>query len=262
MTRTSPPGLSQMTVPQGLTDDRSAAGLTAAATSWNAGKAYTGAIDPVALALLQAKLPRRLSDSVVTGAGPAYQYGVPNVTLIGTSMLTGDQGTGIARLSAEQRGPLVGQVLLPERSHRSLYGISQTGGFPQTQNNGSQVGAVNNTILLGSHINWEQTLGYSRMGSYSNYTQTVPGGTSVWAQHPRATRPTRRRVARPADRGNGNEQQPSLPGSKLGPTARSRTSAITRTGSIRHRASCFAGQAHDSRRRRLQLYPAEHRQQS
>ena len=28
-------GLSQMTVPTGLTDDRSAAGLTAAATSWN-----------------------------------------------------------------------------------------------------------------------------------------------------------------------------------------------------------------------------------
>ena len=50
-------GLSQMTVPTGLTDDRSAAGLTAAATSWNNGKAYTGAIDPIAQALLTTKVP-------------------------------------------------------------------------------------------------------------------------------------------------------------------------------------------------------------
>ncbi len=54
--------------------------------------------------------------------------------------------------------------------------MAQTGGFPQTQNNGSQVGAISNTVLLGSKISWVQTLGYSRMISYSYYTQTVPGG--------------------------------------------------------------------------------------
>jgi hypothetical protein len=50
-------GLSQMNVPPGLSNDRTAAGLTAAATSWNGGKAYTGAISPVAQAILSAKLP-------------------------------------------------------------------------------------------------------------------------------------------------------------------------------------------------------------
>ena len=55
-----------MTVPSGLTDDRSTAGLDAAATSWNTkGTPFTSAIDPVAAALMNAKLPDgQLSDSL------------------------------------------------------------------------------------------------------------------------------------------------------------------------------------------------------
>ena len=48
-------GLSEMTVPSGLTDDRSAAGLEAADLSW--GGTGTVTIDPVAAALMNAKLP-------------------------------------------------------------------------------------------------------------------------------------------------------------------------------------------------------------
>ena len=50
-------GLSQLTVPYGLTDDRSTAGLDAAAASWNSGKAFTGTISPIAASLFNAKLP-------------------------------------------------------------------------------------------------------------------------------------------------------------------------------------------------------------
>ena len=48
-------GLSEMTVPSGLTDDRSAAGLEAADLSW--GGSGSVAIDPVASTLLNTKLP-------------------------------------------------------------------------------------------------------------------------------------------------------------------------------------------------------------
>ena len=170
-------GLSQLTVPPGLTDDRSPTGLTAAATSWNAGKAYTGAIDPVAQALLQARSPTGgyLIPSSQT-PGQQIQYGIPNVTLIGTSQLTGDQGTGALDYQLSNLDRLSVKYYYQNDPTSRLYGMSQTGGFPQSQSNGSQVGAVSNTVLLGSKISWVQTLGYSRMFSYSSYNQTVPGG--------------------------------------------------------------------------------------
>ena len=68
--------------------------------------------------------------------------------------------------------------------------MSNTGGFPQTQNNGSQVGALDNTMSLGSRINWEQTLGYVRMYLLQLLTtQTVPGGatSASAAAHPSET---------------------------------------------------------------------------
>ncbi|MGB9028522.1 MAG: carboxypeptidase regulatory-like domain-containing protein [Acidobacteriaceae bacterium] len=170
-------GLSQITVPTGLTDDRSAAGLTTAATSWNNGKAYTGAIDPIAQALLSAKVAGGgyLIPSNQAPSQP-YQYGIPNVTLVGTSQLTGDQGTGSLDYQLSNTDRLSAKYYYQSDPTSRLYGMAQTGGFPQSQNNGSQVGALSNTIVLGSKINWVQTLGYSRMYSYSYYNQTVPGG--------------------------------------------------------------------------------------
>ena len=75
-----------MTVPSGADGRPFGRGLDAAATSWNNGKAYTGAIDPIALALhARESAEGRLSDPVGAGAAQPYAYGVPNVTLIGTS---------------------------------------------------------------------------------------------------------------------------------------------------------------------------------
>ncbi|MGA7242866.1 MAG: TonB-dependent receptor, partial [Terracidiphilus sp.] len=49
-------------------------------------------------------------------------------------------------------------------------------GFPVTQHNGAQVFSIGNTISIGPRLNWEQRLGFVRMGSFSNYTQTFAGG--------------------------------------------------------------------------------------
>ena len=172
-------GLSQMTVPTGLTDDRSATGLTAAATSWNSGKAYTGTINPIAEALLQAKLPDG-SYMIPSNQVPNYtfQYGVPNVTLIGTSMLTGNQGTGALDYQLSNIDRVSAKYYYQDDPAYKPYGMSAVGGFPQSQSNGSEVGSISNTVVLGSKINWVQTLGYSRMYSYSYYTQTVDPGSN------------------------------------------------------------------------------------
>jgi hypothetical protein len=165
-------GLSQLNVPTGLTDDRSTAGLDAAATAWNDNTPFTGSIDTVSAALMNAKLPngQYLIPSSQDPTG-TYQYGVPNVNLLGTSVMTTDQGTASVDYNVTPADRLSTKYFYQNSPVSKPYGYSQTGGFPVTQNNGSQVVAIDNTISIGSRLNWEQRLGFARMGSYSYYKQ-------------------------------------------------------------------------------------------
>ena len=170
-------GVSQMTVPSALTDDRSMIGLDAAATTWSGSRTpFTGTIDPIAMSIMNAKLPngQYLIPSAQTNA--PYQYSVPNVTLIGTSVLTADQATASLDYDVSKGDRLSLKYYFQNDPVSKPYGFSQTAGFPVTQENGSQVVAIDNTITLGSRINWEQRLGFDRMGSYSTYNQALAGG--------------------------------------------------------------------------------------
>jgi hypothetical protein len=178
--------ISQMTVPNELTDDRSTTGIDAAANSW-AGPAatpFTGAIDPIAMALLSAKLPNGQFLIPSTQApGQAIQYSVPNVTLFGTSMLTADQMAASVDYDVSKTDRLSVKYYYQNDPINKPYGFSQTGGFPVTQDNGSQVFAIDNTITIGSKINWEQRLGYDRMRSYSFYNQTLSADPTLGANY-------------------------------------------------------------------------------
>ena len=168
-------GLSQMTVPSALTDDRSTGGLLNADAVWG-GSAVAADLDPIAVALLQAKLPngQYLIPSAQTNA--SYQYGVPNVNLIGTSLLTSNQANASLDYLVTKTDRLSGKYFYQDAPVTKPYGYSQTAGFPVTQENGAQVAAIDNTISIGSHLNWEQRVGWVRMRSYSLFKQTVPGG--------------------------------------------------------------------------------------
>ena len=171
-------GLSQMTVPPALTDDRSAGGLQAVATAWANGKAFTSPIDPIAMALMNAKLPngQYLIPSAQNSA--PYEYGVPNVTLIGTSTMTADQANAAVDYDLNSKDRLEAKYYYQNDPVTQPYNFSQTGGFPVTQFNGSQVAAIDNTIALSPRLNWEQRLGFFRQSSFSGYQQTLtnPGG--------------------------------------------------------------------------------------
>jgi hypothetical protein len=168
-------GLSQMTVPSGLTDDRSTAGLLAADSSWG-GNATAAKIDSVAAAILSAKLPNGQYLIPSAQSTNPYQYGEPNVNLIGTSVLTSNQATLAIDYDVTSRDRLSAKYFYQDAPVNKPYGYSQTAGFPVTQENGSQVAAIDNTIALSPRLNWEQRLGFVRMGSYSYFTQTAPGG--------------------------------------------------------------------------------------
>jgi hypothetical protein len=168
-------GISELTVPSALTNDRSNTGLANADAVWG-GSTTANQIDSIAAGLLNAKLPNGQYMIPSAQSNAPYQYGVPNVILIGTSVLTSDQATVDLDYDMTKNDRLSAKYFYQNAPVTRPYGYSQVGGFPVTQNNGSQVAAIDNTIAIGPRLNWEQRLGFVRMGSYSYFTQTVPGG--------------------------------------------------------------------------------------
>jgi len=166
-------GISQMTVPSGLTDDRSVAGLDAAANSWAGKGSFTSAIDPLSMALMNAKLPDGSYLIPSAQSSNPYTFGVPNVTLIGNAIMTSDQANGNVDWQLNSKDRLSAKYYYQSDPVTLPYDYSQTGGFPVTQLNGSQVAAIDNTININSHFSWEQRLGLFRQSAYSKFDQTL-----------------------------------------------------------------------------------------
>jgi hypothetical protein len=173
-------GLSQFNVPASLGDDRSITGLTNVATAWG-GKTYSGKISQQAYDLFNAKLPNGQFLIPSAQSTAAYQYGVPNVTLVGTSLLVGDQGTASLDYDLTKNDRLSAKYYYQNDPLQKPFGYSETGGFPSTTANGAQVGEIDNTISIGSRLNWEQRIGFDRMRTYSYYHQTVTDTTTSGA---------------------------------------------------------------------------------
>jgi len=206
-------GLSQMAVPSGLTDDRSTAGLDAAAESY-ANKSFSKTIDPIAMALMNAKLPDGSFLIPSAQNSNPYIYGVPNVTLIGDSVMTSDQANGSIDWNVTSKDRLSGKYYYQRDPVTLPYDFSQTGGFPVTESNGSQVAAIDNTISISPSLNWEQRVGIFRQYGYSSYQQTLtnPNGPANFGINGSTSIPT---GAPPSGDGNGPFFNGGLPGLRL-----------------------------------------------
>ncbi len=166
-------GLSQMTVPSGLSDDRSVTGLDAAANSWAGKGSFTKAIDPIAMALMNAKLPDGSYLIPSAQSSNPYIFGVPNVTLINDAVMTSNQGNANVDWQVNSKDRLSAKYFYQNDPVTLPYDFSQTGGFPVSQLNGSQVTALDNTITINPHFSWEQRVGLFRQSAYSKFDQTL-----------------------------------------------------------------------------------------
>jgi hypothetical protein len=179
-------GLSEMTVPTGLigtpgdpNNQRSLQTLLSADQSWGGSLTSTSQIDSVAANLLMTPSPYGngyLIPSSQSAPGAVYTYGVPNVYLLGTSRLNSDQATTALDYDVTTNDRLSAKYFFQNAPVTRPYGYSDTAGFPITQHNGAQVFSLDNTTAIGQRMNWEQRLGFVRMGSFSDYQQTAPGG--------------------------------------------------------------------------------------
>ncbi|HEU5352352.1 MAG TPA: carboxypeptidase regulatory-like domain-containing protein [Terracidiphilus sp.] len=174
-------GIADLNVPTGLTDDRSNSGLEAADESYWGAANWLGpvTIDPVAAAILNEKLPdgQYLIPSAQSTNG--YQYGQPNAVLSGISRLGGDQATISVDYDTNHNDRVSAKYYYQNAPVTRPFGFSSTPGFPVTAHNGSQVFSLGNTTSIGQRFNWEQRLGFVRMGTFSDYKQEFSGNLGV-----------------------------------------------------------------------------------
>lgn len=170
-------------VPATLTDDRSAAGIAAAASAPNCGTAGHPAcltasqIDPVALAILSAK-----------SSNGKFMVPTPTVTdpsqiqiLGGNALIDGppstfkaDQVNGNVDYLFGTRDRLAGKYYFQNDPSASPFAVSQVLGFPQSLRAGSQVFSLDNTTSLTSNTTWEQRIGFVRQLANATTAQVLP----------------------------------------------------------------------------------------
>jgi Carboxypeptidase regulatory-like domain len=203
-------GFSTLTVPIGLTDDRSTAGLNAAAASYElmsscftatptaAGNAavascysnppanlnlakFNGNISPVAAALFNAKLPngQYLIPSVQNTSPSAVLSGAGNVFLPGSSIFDSHAVVGGLDYNVSHNDRLSAKYFYQHDPSQSPFSVSNTAGFPEEEDSGAQVAAISNSITIGPRISWEQVFGFSRQKVYSSFGSQVPGNFGI-----------------------------------------------------------------------------------
>jgi hypothetical protein len=146
--------------PLGLTSDRSPTGLESVLTA--VGLPATTAIDPVALTLLQAKLP-------------SGQFLIRNPASLGSevefngaaSSFDATQINGNIDYVINPKDTLAFKYYFQHDPTQNPFGSTQLEGFPQTLNSGSQTFSLENTHIFSPRLTWEQKLGFIRMTATS-----------------------------------------------------------------------------------------------
>jgi hypothetical protein len=173
-------------VPAGLTNDRSAATLAALASAAGCGTTGNPAcitaaqVDPVALAILQAKTPngqfvvpsQNITNPNTIGllGGNAIETGAP-------STFNADQANGNVDYLFSTKDRLAGKYYFQNDPSTSPFAVSQVPGFTQSLQAGSQVFSLDNTVSLTSNTTWEQTFGFSRQFANATTAQQFTAGS-------------------------------------------------------------------------------------
>jgi hypothetical protein len=158
-------------VPPDLTDDRSAQGIANAVnTDFNSGCGTPGnpaclqpnQIDPVALALLQAKTPQ--GGYLIPSASPKFNpsSGHDSVVPGPPGTFTADQVNGNIDYEVNQKDRLAFKYFYQRTPATSEFSQSQVFGFPQKMDSGGQVASLTNTTTLTPNFTWEQRFGFIR----------------------------------------------------------------------------------------------------
>jgi len=197
-------GLSRITVPAGLTDDRSPEGLaqvvtTTSVTPWcpnpepscqnfpasvNPVVGNTpGDISPIAYALLNYKLPNgQYLIPSADGQTPTVNF-PENAVVPGTALFTADQAVADLDWNATTKDTVALKYYYQHDPTIAPYAYSSVAGFAQHLDAGSQVFSIGNTQTLKPNLSVSETFGFIREKVYSTIAQpfgpsAIPMGSS------------------------------------------------------------------------------------
>lgn len=180
-------GSQQVPVPVGLTNDRSNAGLIAAANSFidptgtcgasGQPACFSGTISPVAQKLLNAKLPNGqylIPSAQITNVSTEQNLGYATV-LTGTSRLKADNVNANIDYDFGSKDRLSEKYYYQNNPTTNPFTASPDNaslfGFPMTLQSGSQVLSLDNTTMLSPSLTWEQRFGFIRQIAYGGTSQ-------------------------------------------------------------------------------------------
>ncbi len=164
-----------VTVPLGLTDDRSAQGIANAIKSSFGTTVSPSQLSPVSLAILSAKLPGGqylIPSAQITNTAQALGLGYDAVTQGPNAKSNVDQGIASVDFVASDKDRLSGKYYVQDNPTTNPFGaVGSALGFPQTLSAGSQVGSIQNLVILTPSLTWEQRAGFTRLRAYAQTGQ-------------------------------------------------------------------------------------------
>src|ERR1700730_17159454 len=183
-------GLSRITVPYYLTDDRSPAGLASVVNTTTPTAACPappcnnfpstvnpvvgtapGDISPVAFALLNYKLPNgQYMIPSADGNTPTVNF-PENAVVPGTARFTADQAVADVDWNATAKDTVAFKYYYQHDPTVAPYAYSSVAGFAQHLDAGSQVLSVSNTQTLRPNLSVTETVGFARQKVYSTVSQ-------------------------------------------------------------------------------------------
>jgi hypothetical protein len=183
-------GLSRITVPFGLTDDRSPQGLVNAVTTMSPTTACPappcdnfgsevnpvvgtapGDISPIAYALLNYKLPNgQFLIPSADGLTPSVNF-PENAVVPGTALFVADQAVGNIDWNATAKDTVALKYYYQHDPTIAPYAYSSVAGFAQHLDAGSQVFSISNTQTLRPNLSVSEVFGFAREKVYSTIAQ-------------------------------------------------------------------------------------------
>jgi len=180
-------GLSRITVPAGLTDDRSAAALAAVVNGTGCSTppcnfpssaaivpvvgTGPGEINPIAFNLLNYKLPNgQFLIPSADGQTPTVNF-PENAVVPGTALFTADQAVADLDWNVSAKDTVFLKYYYQHDPTIAPYAYSSIAGFAQHLDAGSQVVSIGNTQNLRPNLSISETFGFIREKVYSTVSQ-------------------------------------------------------------------------------------------
>jgi hypothetical protein len=161
---------------QGLTDTNRDAADIATLTNNVYGTTLTAAdVDPAALAMFTLKTPQGQfvipsQNATLTNQGNAVLQGPP-------ATFTADQVVADIDYNVNNSDRIAGKYYFQRNPSVSPFAISESPGFPQSLEAGSQVFSLNNTTVLTPNTTWVQRIGFSRELANATTAQALTGNS-------------------------------------------------------------------------------------